>query len=118
MKKIFNAVIKKLIKEERMLMVVEDSNDLGKKMLEIHPNYVDNWIPLTLCKHSNETWYLLHGPFYIIRSIIILEKFINTTKIKSWLTSKQMLAFLMQNANFVPVIMTNRMAKSIERKHP
>ena len=44
MKKIFNAVIKKLIKEERMLMVVEDSNDLGKKMLEIHPNYVDNWM--------------------------------------------------------------------------
>jgi len=42
MKKIFNAVIKKLIKEERMLMVVEDSNDLSKKMLQIHPNYVDN----------------------------------------------------------------------------
>ena len=40
MKKIFNAVIKKLIKDERMLMVVEDSNDLSKKMLQIHPNYV------------------------------------------------------------------------------
>ena len=40
MKKIFNAVIKKLIKDERMLMVVEDSYDLSKKMLQIHPNYV------------------------------------------------------------------------------
>jgi hypothetical protein len=40
MKKIINAVIKKMIKEERMLMVVEDSNDLTKKMLQIHPNYV------------------------------------------------------------------------------
>jgi hypothetical protein len=26
-----------------MLMVVEDSNDLSKKMLQIHPNYVENW---------------------------------------------------------------------------
>ncbi len=40
MKKIINAVIKKMIREERMLMVVEDSNDLTKKMLQIHPNYV------------------------------------------------------------------------------
>ena len=40
MKKIINAVIKKLIKEERMLIVVEDSADPTQKMLKIHPNYV------------------------------------------------------------------------------
>jgi hypothetical protein len=37
-----NAIIKKLIREEHMLMVVEDSNDLTKKILQIHPNYVMN----------------------------------------------------------------------------
>jgi hypothetical protein len=26
-----------------MLMVVEDSNDPTKKMLQIHPNYVEQW---------------------------------------------------------------------------
>jgi hypothetical protein len=41
MKKVINAIIKKMIKEERMLMVVEDSNDPSKKMLQIHPNYVE-----------------------------------------------------------------------------
>lgn len=41
MKKLVNAVIKKLIKEERMLMIVEDSNDLSKRILQIHPNYVE-----------------------------------------------------------------------------
>lgn len=40
MRKVINAMIKKLIRDERMLMVVEDSNDLTKKMLQIHPNYV------------------------------------------------------------------------------
>jgi hypothetical protein len=40
MRKVINAVIKKMIKEERMLMVVEDSNDHAKKILQIHPNYV------------------------------------------------------------------------------
>ena len=40
MRKVINAVIKKMIKEERMLMVVEDSNDLTKRILQIHPNYV------------------------------------------------------------------------------
>jgi len=40
MKKLINAVIKKFIREERMLMIVEDSNDLTKKMLQLHPNYV------------------------------------------------------------------------------
>jgi hypothetical protein len=28
---------------EHMLMVVEDSNDSTKKMLQIHPNYVEQW---------------------------------------------------------------------------
>jgi hypothetical protein len=41
MKKLINAVIKKMIRVERMLMVVEDSNDPTKKMLQIHPNYVE-----------------------------------------------------------------------------
>ncbi len=41
MRKIINAVIKKMIKEERMLMIVEDSNDLTKRMLQMHPNYVE-----------------------------------------------------------------------------
>jgi hypothetical protein len=40
MRKLINALIKKLIREEHMLMVVEDSNDLTKKILQIHPNYV------------------------------------------------------------------------------
>jgi hypothetical protein len=41
MKKLINAVIKKMIRVEHMLMVVEDSNDSTKKMLQIHPNYVE-----------------------------------------------------------------------------
>lgn len=40
MKKVINAIIKKLIREERMLMIVEDSNDLSKRILQLHPNYV------------------------------------------------------------------------------
>lgn len=40
MKKLLNAVIKKFIREERMLMIVEDSNELSKKILQKHPNYV------------------------------------------------------------------------------
>jgi hypothetical protein len=39
MKKILNAVIKKLIREERMLMVLEESNDPSKRLLGLHPNY-------------------------------------------------------------------------------
>jgi hypothetical protein len=41
LRKIINAVIKKMIREERMLMVVEDNTDLTLKMLQIHPNYVE-----------------------------------------------------------------------------
>jgi len=41
MKKLINAVIKKFVREERMLLIVEDSNDLSKRMLQIHPNYVE-----------------------------------------------------------------------------
>lgn len=41
MKKLVNAVIKKFIREERMLMIVEDSNDHSKRKLQIHPNYVE-----------------------------------------------------------------------------
>ena len=41
MKKLVNAVIKKFIKEERMLMIVEDSNDLTKRILQMHPNYIE-----------------------------------------------------------------------------
>jgi hypothetical protein len=40
MKKILNAVVKKLIKEERILMVVEDSNNPMEKILKLHPNFV------------------------------------------------------------------------------
>jgi hypothetical protein len=40
MRKLVNAVIKKFIKEERMLMIVEDSNDLTKRILQMHPNYI------------------------------------------------------------------------------
>jgi hypothetical protein len=40
MKKVINAIIKKLIREERMLMIVEDSNDLSKRILQLHPNYI------------------------------------------------------------------------------
>lgn len=39
MRKVLNAVIKKLIKEERMLMVIEESSDLHLKMIGLHPNY-------------------------------------------------------------------------------
>ena len=41
MKKLINAVIKKFIREERILMIVEDSNDLSKRILQMHPNYVE-----------------------------------------------------------------------------
>jgi hypothetical protein len=40
MKKLINAVIKKFIREERMLMIIEDSNDLSKRIIQMHPNYV------------------------------------------------------------------------------
>ena len=40
LKAIYNGVIKKLIREEHMLLVVEDNTDLSKRMLQIHPNYV------------------------------------------------------------------------------
>lgn len=40
MKKLLNAVIKKFIREERMLMIVEDSNDQSKRILQKHPNYI------------------------------------------------------------------------------
>ncbi len=39
MRKVLNAVIKKLIKEERMLMVNEESGDLNFRMIGLHPNY-------------------------------------------------------------------------------
>jgi len=39
MKKILYAVIKKLIKEERMLIVIHESSDLSKRILGLHPNY-------------------------------------------------------------------------------
>lgn len=42
MKKIINAVIKKLIREERVLMVVEDSTNPMEKILKLHPNFVPN----------------------------------------------------------------------------
>lgn len=42
MRKILNAVVKKLIREDRILMVVEDSEDLSKKLLKLHPNFVQN----------------------------------------------------------------------------
>ena len=41
MKKLINAVLKKFIREERMLMVVEDNNDLTKRIIQMHPNYVE-----------------------------------------------------------------------------
>jgi hypothetical protein len=41
MKKIINAVIKKLIREERVLMIVEDSIDPSERILKIHPNYIE-----------------------------------------------------------------------------
>lgn len=40
MKKIINAVIKKLIREERVLMVVVDSPNIGERILRLHPNFV------------------------------------------------------------------------------
>lgn len=39
MKKVIIAVIKKLIKEERVLMVVEDHSEVSQRVLRIHPNY-------------------------------------------------------------------------------
>lgn len=42
MKKVIHAMIKKMIREERMLMVAEDSNDPSKRILQMHPNYVRN----------------------------------------------------------------------------
>jgi hypothetical protein len=41
MKKIINAVIKKLIREERVLMIVEDHIDPSQRILKIHPNYIE-----------------------------------------------------------------------------
>lgn len=41
MKKLINAVIKKFIREERMLMIVEDNSDLTKRIIQMHPNYVE-----------------------------------------------------------------------------
>ena len=41
MKKLINAVIKKFIKEERMLMVTEDNSDLAQRQIQLHPNYVE-----------------------------------------------------------------------------
>lgn len=41
MKKLINAVIKKFIREERMLMIVEDSNDLSKRIIQLHPNFIE-----------------------------------------------------------------------------
>lgn len=42
MKKIINAVIKKLIREERVLMIVEDSGNPAERILRLHPNFVDS----------------------------------------------------------------------------
>lgn len=42
MKKVINGVIRKLIRDERMLMIVEDSNDPERKLIGIHPNYMPN----------------------------------------------------------------------------
>jgi len=39
MRKILNAVIKKLVKEERMLMILEESPDANLRMIGLHPNY-------------------------------------------------------------------------------
>ena len=39
-RKVINAVVKKLMKEERMIMIVEDSPDLKMKLLKLHPNYI------------------------------------------------------------------------------
>ena len=42
MRKIINAVIKKLIREERVLMVVQDHEDQALRTLRIHPNFTYN----------------------------------------------------------------------------
>lgn len=42
MKKIIAAVIKKLIREERVLMIVEDHEDASKRILRVHPNFTEN----------------------------------------------------------------------------
>lgn len=39
-RKIVRAVIKKMIKEERMLMVVEDNVEENERKLAVHSNYV------------------------------------------------------------------------------
>jgi hypothetical protein len=39
-RKIVRAVIKKMIKSERMLMAEEDNPDENEKVLRIHPNFV------------------------------------------------------------------------------
>ena len=41
MKKIVNAIIKKMIHEERILMVIEDSDEMARKLLKVHPNYIE-----------------------------------------------------------------------------
>lgn len=40
LKAVYNGVIKKLIREEHMLMVVEDNAQVGLRVLQIHPNYI------------------------------------------------------------------------------
>lgn len=39
-RKIVKGVIKKMIRDERMLMVEEDSQDDNEKVLKMHPNHV------------------------------------------------------------------------------
>lgn len=39
MKKILTAVLKKLIREERMLVVLEESTDPALRILTLHPNF-------------------------------------------------------------------------------
>ena len=39
LKKILRALIKKMIREEKMLMVVEDSSNVDNRVLSKHPNY-------------------------------------------------------------------------------
>lgn len=39
LRKIGSAVIKKMVREERMLVVVEEGADDAHRLLRIHPNY-------------------------------------------------------------------------------
>ena len=54
MKKIINAILKKMIHQERMLMIVEDNKDLNEKILQLHPNYVEWFI-----MNQNTKYYYL-----------------------------------------------------------